>query len=1545
MRNLAYRTLAVGLLLAASLLSANAQWTAYNDHFVGTTTHPNATTYNVYGFTNAAGFSGPLKNIATGATLPVTLTITNLNLPSGGASSGAPSAGTPAYTNFNGFVHFGSGGNIWHAIIVNANTVVAHVFSNLVAGREYRLVATGIRGGGYADRWTIATLVGPSSFVSAHSPGVLTTAQVPALAANQAAMNTGANNTTGDVVYWDRIVAPANGVIAVLQSQYTGTVPGGSSAGSYGYAFQAIKLQDLSAPVAITTQPANTSVCLGGTATLTVGVTGTQPFYQWRKNGVAIPNATNATLVIPNATAGDAGTYSVVVTNFLNSVTSANATLTVASTALTLLGTAPTNQVVGLGSNAVFVAVTTAGSQPITYQWYSNTTSNNTTGTLIAGATNATLVVPGVSLSSPRYYYAVVGNCVGTVRTRVALLTPYVESIVITQQPQDVTTLVGGNATFTVTATGSALRYQWYKVGSPDTALPNATNRTVTLNNLQIANSGLYYVRVYNDTLSVNSSNAVLVVNSPPYLAYAWNGTNTTGIGTNFWRYDQSGTDKGTAWKEVSYPAADSWPQGRGVLAWEDNGAIVPLINTTLSLSNGTTRVRTHYFRTTFVITNDPTTVQLIVSNLVDDGAVFWVNGQEVYRTANMPAGAVNYRTLANSAATENSWFVFTVPGSRLQEGTNVMAVELHSNSDTSSDAVFGQALMVGFPAWTPVQITNQPASLIVEEAKPAAFTVGHSGGPAYYQWYKWSGNTAVPVTGNPTARRQTFVISNALTTDAGFYFATVSNIVSYTVSSNAQLVVIPDTNAPIILEADGTQANTNVLITFNEEVRIGTAPNSLTNTANYTVTNTFGGVASVLNATFLPPNQVRLRTAARALGSNWIVTVRTVTDVSPRANTANNIAAPISTYLTLIGLGDTQYRYNQPIFGIDPNPAGTFNTLNWTTLTYNENDPNLAGWADGASAFHRGAWSGYEMQAPEGSSISQNDQITGVYVRRPFNFTASPAGLQMAYRYSVADGAVFYLNGVEYDRYHMPPGQPTITTAATAQGGTYSAPVWQIPTTDYIPLPASFIRYGTNMFASEFHGVTSTELAQAFAAELRAKINSYVVGRVVVTRPPTNVVIYENDPAYFEPVSVGGRTFVWYSNNVAITGATNPAYMIARTPLAANGSRYKCTITGAQDSQTTAEALLTVLPDTNAPTLLSAYYTGPNTVSLYFSEPVNAADAVNRAYYYVTNALTGTNAVAISSVQLLNGTNAIITFASVLPLGNYTVVVSQIRDLATTPNKIATNSPVTVGLQNYALITMDTNSIWRYNEDDVDLGTAWRGRNFNDAAWPSGRSVFDGSSSAPGRNVIGGMAVGTRLTSIDRDPNPPTLYFRRAVNIPVFGPGATMTIRHIVDDGFALYANSNLCYAIGVTTPTSHGAWATRTVGDGAIEGPFSVPTTNLVAGTNIFAAELKNVNSTSSDNTFGLELLLNVPSLVLPPGGPTAPPVITNVPPLRIARQGSNVSVSWTNTGAALTLQYTTNLVLGGTTTWLNVPNQANPYVVPTTTNVWRYFRLRNP
>jgi hypothetical protein len=81
-------------------------------------------------------------------------------------------------------------------------------------------------------------------------------------------------------------------------------------------------------PAAIATQPQDFTNVVGFIATFSVAATGTAPLaYQWYFNAAPLASGTNATLTFP-ITAGDAGSYFVIVTNRFGAETSSVVTLT-----------------------------------------------------------------------------------------------------------------------------------------------------------------------------------------------------------------------------------------------------------------------------------------------------------------------------------------------------------------------------------------------------------------------------------------------------------------------------------------------------------------------------------------------------------------------------------------------------------------------------------------------------------------------------------------------------------------------------------------------------------------------------------------------------------------------------------------------------------------------------------------------------------------------------------------------------------------------------------------------------------------------------------------------------------------------------------------------------------------------------------------------------------------------------------------------------------------------------------------------------------------
>jgi hypothetical protein len=164
----------------------------------------------------------------------------------------------------------------------------------------------------------------------------------------------------------------------------------------------------------ITKHPSSATVNAGQTASLTVTATGTGPMtYQWRKGSVDISGATSATYNIATAAAGDAGSYTVVVSNSSGTVTSNAAILTINSPP-TLLSH-PVSRTAVIGGDVTF-SVTASGTGPLAYQWRRNSVN-------ISGATNATLVLINVQHSDAGTYTCVVTNAAGSVTCNPATLT------------------------------------------------------------------------------------------------------------------------------------------------------------------------------------------------------------------------------------------------------------------------------------------------------------------------------------------------------------------------------------------------------------------------------------------------------------------------------------------------------------------------------------------------------------------------------------------------------------------------------------------------------------------------------------------------------------------------------------------------------------------------------------------------------------------------------------------------------------------------------------------------------------------------------------------------------------------------------------------------------------------------------------------------------------------------------------------------------------------------------------------------------------------
>ena len=210
--------------------------------------------------------------------------------------------------------------------------------------------------------------------------------------------------------------------------------------------------------------------------------------------------------------------------NILPSVTSGNQFLvkvsdatnaSLSSTSAAVFAIPPTTAVIDhpqpltvcAGLPAQF-SVTAAGSN-LAYKWRRNLID-------ITGATGATYNIPAVSSANAGSYSCIITGACGTAVTSNAAILTVEDLPNITQNPQTKTVCEGTPAMFSVTATGTEIKYQWRKDSSP---INGADSATYTINSPQATDAGAYDCVVTGKcSPSKTSTVANLIVNTPPQI-------------------------------------------------------------------------------------------------------------------------------------------------------------------------------------------------------------------------------------------------------------------------------------------------------------------------------------------------------------------------------------------------------------------------------------------------------------------------------------------------------------------------------------------------------------------------------------------------------------------------------------------------------------------------------------------------------------------------------------------------------------------------------------------------------------------------------------------------------------------------------------------------------------------------------------------------------------------------------------------------------------------------------------------------------------------
>jgi hypothetical protein len=214
----------------------------------------------------------------------------------------------------------------------------------------------------------------------------------------------------------------------------------------------------------------------------------------------------------------------------------------------------------------------------------------------------------------------------------------------------------------------------------------------------------------------------------------------------------------------------------------------------------------------------------------------------------------------------------------------------------------------------------------------------------------------------------------------------------------------------------------------------------------------------------------------------------------------------------------------------------------------------------------------------------------------------------------------------------------------------------------------------------------------------------------------------------------------------------------------------------------------------------------------------------------------------------------------------------------AMTPNRANPKPLSVVRAEIVPLVALE--SPWRYHQGGVDLGQAWRAPDYDDSSfeWESGHGLFHANlPNLPGR-------LSTPLSL--RSPSQTTFYFRTLFVYEEEAAGATLSLRHVVDDGLAVHLNGEEIHRFNLPDgPLTYGTYASTTIGIPELVGPIILPAAALRPGLNVLAAQVHQSGPASTDLAFGLSLDVHLE--VTTPAPPTGQaPQVTEFNGLRLDR-----------------------------------------------------------
>ncbi|WP_221032059.1 immunoglobulin domain-containing protein [Actomonas aquatica] len=899
----------------------------------------------------------------------------------------------------------------------------------------------------------------------------------------------------------------------------------------------------INAAPSISTQPQGGSVNEGAGYTLSVVATGATPLtYQWRKDGADIAGATNASLEFTGITPSDAGTYTVVVTNSVSSVTSADAVITVVEAPDITSNPGSLTVTAGETAEATFT-VTYTGTDPVEFRWMKD-------GVDIPGgiATDVSYTVSPVSPTDAGNYSVRITNSAGSDTSEVAVLTVNYAPI-ITTQPTNKTSGVGGTVSFEVVANAvpAISGYQWFRIpagGSTPEPMSGATDATLSLVGVQSTDNGnSYFVRITNTTGTTDSTTVTLTVNEQAaFTAHPVDVTVTEGLDASFTATVTGNPAPTLQWQyspDQTTPMAD----------------IPGATDISLDLT-GVTRAQAGYYQ--LVATNEFGTAES------DEAFLDVQYAPEITTDLADPVGGVGEAVTLTIEGVANpeptyQWYLIPPGGSTPQPIDGATAIEYVVEGLTLDDNGAKFFVVANNGIGDDVQsrtatltvnekavVTSDPIGDIFEEGDSTTLSISFTGNPTpTFQWFK----DGVAISG---ATDSSLEFTSLSRTDSGSYTVVATN----SFGSDTSAAAIIDVQFAVEI----TQDITDVIAAVGADVTLAVDgvgnPEPTAQWYRILPEGSTGEPISGATSRELVLENVQLSDSGTMY---YVIASNGVGEPVQSATVTLTVQLPASITLQPEGATLDQGQSHTMTIEVEGDPV--------PTIQWRRNGSAIAGATDvsytieSASAASAGTYTA-AVTNPQGTVISSGAVVV---VNTPPVITGQPAGGTKV----VGGSHTFRVTatGAQPLTYQWRKGGANISGATGA-------------TLTLSPL--------TLDNAGDYSVVVSNRLGSATSSTATLTVNRQLKAPTITTQP-RDTSVRAGSAASFTVVAEGNPlpTYQWRKNGVAISGATSATLTIAAAA-DADAGRYDVVITNSQGSISSSLVKLTVTSADTAPVITS---------------------------------------------------------------------------------------------------------------------------------------------------------------------------------------------------------------------------------------------------------------------------------------------------------------------------------------------------------------------